>query len=87
MLPTQNTAGVVTGGFFPAFPYTEESQAWGPTPKTAKADELVVDLTNLDRVRVHAKRARLSCNPELDVTTDGPAQIRLAGCGKTITVG
>jgi hypothetical protein len=37
-------------------------------------------------VVVHTGRARLSCDPKLDVTTDGPATLVLAGCGKTIDV-
>jgi len=86
VLPTQTTAGVLAGGFFPAMPFAEQSQAWGPAPTTPKADELVLDLQNLERVRVHTKRARLSCNPELEITSDGPASVVLAGCGKKIAV-
>ncbi len=87
VLPTQNTAGVLAGGFFPALPFTEQSQAWGPAPKRPKADELVLDLANIDRIRVHVRRARLSCDPEIEVTSNAPAQVILVGCGRKIAVG
>jgi hypothetical protein len=35
-------------------------------------------------VVVHPARARLNCFPQLDVTTDGPLTLGLAGCGRTL---
>ena len=84
---TQNSAGVLTGGFFPAMTYLEQSQAWGKVPKAAKDDKLDLDLTNLSRVRVHVKRARLSCDPTMTVTSDGPVTVVLAGCGRSLPFG
>jgi hypothetical protein len=48
---------------------------------------LHIDAENLARVVVHPARARLSCHPQLDVTTDGPLTLTLAGCGRTLSFG
>jgi hypothetical protein len=77
---TQLGAGVLTGSNL-AMPYTEESRSWGPAPSAPVRDVLHLDLTNLDRVVVNVARARLDCHPNLDVTTDGPATVRLRGGG------
>ena len=47
-----------------------------------KRNRLAIELTNVKSVTIHAKRARVRCNAALDVTSDGPARIRLRGCGR-----
>jgi hypothetical protein len=84
---TQNGLGTLTGGTFPAIPFARQSQTWGATPSEPKRDRLELDLQNLKRVKVHVRRARLSCHPKLDVTSDGPAKVVLAGCGRKVSVG
>jgi hypothetical protein len=58
-------------------PYLHRQQDWGPVPSTAKADRLVVRATNVAAATVDARRARLSCNPVLDVESDGPLDLRV----------
>jgi hypothetical protein len=36
---------------------------------------------------VHPKRARLGCDARLRVKTDGPVDVRLAGCHRTASFG
>ena len=48
---------------------------------------LHLDAENLAQVVVHPGRARLTCRPQLDVTTDGPLTLTLAGCGRTLHFG
>jgi Putative esterase len=84
---TQHSAGALTGGSFPAMPYAEQSKAWGKAPAMHHADTLTLDLQNLKRVRVATARAGLSCHPKLDVSTDGPATVVLAGCGRSLHFG
>ena len=84
--PTQNGAGVLEGGFFPALAYTEQSQAWGETPTVLKRDRLDLELTNIERIRVHIARARLSCDLTVDVESDGPAEVVFVGCGELVGV-
>ena len=84
---TQHTAGVLTGGNNAAMPYTEQSKAWGKAPKAPRRNILHLDAENLSRVVVHPKRAKLGCDARLRVTTDGPVDLRLAGCHRTASFG
>jgi hypothetical protein len=77
---TSHTLGTLTGGNIPALEYAEQSRAWGKAPKTPVKDALNLDVTNLRNVTVHPRRARLDCGAKLDVTTDGPMTVKLAGC-------
>ena len=85
--PVATSGGVLTGGFLPALAYTERSRAWGPAPRTPVADRLEITATNVGHVTVDVHRARVSCAADLEVRTDGPVQIELAGCDRTVTAG
>lgn len=76
---------VLDGGAHGPMPYHRRQQDWTPAPAVAAADRLVIRATNLAETTVDVRRARLTCGPELDVTTDGPLQIHLAGCGRTVS--
>jgi hypothetical protein len=78
----EQSAGALTGGAHGPMPYSERSQAWAARPQTQEADRLEIETTNIARAVVNVERARLSCDAELDVDTDGPVTIRLAGCGR-----
>jgi hypothetical protein len=82
-------AGVLTGGLIPAMPYKRQYQTWSAPPKTPASDRLELDLTNIGAVTVDVDRARLSCRPALEISSDGPAVIRLSGhgCNRRIEVG
>jgi hypothetical protein len=77
---TQTGAGTLTGGQIPAIPYTSQSKSWGPAPSEAKADTLDIDATNVATVTIDAKRAKVNCNAQLNVVTDGPLTVTLADC-------
>jgi hypothetical protein len=81
---TQTGAGTLNGGNSGPMPYAEQKKTWGNAPATPPHDVLHLDAQNLRRVVVHAARARLTCHPQLDVTTDGPLTLVLGGCGRTI---
>jgi hypothetical protein len=68
-------------------PYTEQSRSWGKAPRAPRRDVLNLDAENLSGVVVHPKRARLGCDAELRVTTDGPLDVRLAGCHRIESFG
>jgi pimeloyl-ACP methyl ester carboxylesterase len=79
--------GVLTGGEIPAMAYVSRSQTWGPFGKAPKADALLLTVTNLRSVTIDVARAGLSCGARLHVKTDGPLDVELAGCGKTLHFG
>jgi C-terminal binding-module, SLH-like, of glucodextranase len=85
--PTKHGAGVLTGGNNPAMPYVEQSKDWGKTPQDPRRDVLRIDAQNLSHIVVHPRRAKLDCHADLHVTTDGPVEVRLAGCGHTESFG
>jgi hypothetical protein len=82
---TQNGAGVLTGGNNVAMPYVEKSKSWGTAPAEPVADVLHLDAENIAAVTVNLARAGLDCDADLDVTTDGPLIVHLAGCGKDLS--
>ena len=86
-LGTQSSAGVLDGGRKGPMAYQRSEQDWGPAPPAPRADVLVFDATNLASATVDLRRARLSCGARLEVKTDGPLALTLAGCDQTRTFG
>lgn len=78
VLAVAASTGAVPGGSRGPMSFARRERAWGPAPAAPKADRLVVRATNLAAATVDARRARLSCAPVLDVTTDGPLDLRIA---------
>jgi len=84
---TKHSAGTLTGGNTPVMPYIEQSKSWGKAPHKARRNVLHLNVRNLSRAVVHPHRAKLGCNATLRVTTDGPLEVRLAGCHRTESFG
>ena len=83
-LPTRWGAGVLTGGVYtPAF--LSRGREWAPVPQTPAANRLEIRAQNIASVTVHPDRSRVGCDAELEVATDGPVAVTLAGCGRTDT--
>ena len=84
--PGETTAGggSLTGGgpFPPALAYTERAKAWGEAAGAPRADRLRIVATNLSQMVVNVQRARVTCDAELEVDSDGPLTVRLEGCGR-----
>ena len=81
------TAGVLTGGSHPGgLPYQERILAWGPTPAAPVADRLDVTATGISDASIDVARARVDCNVDLHITSDGPLTIHLGGCARTVSV-
>jgi hypothetical protein len=82
--PTRTSAGTLDGGNLGSLAFTRREKGWGPAKSIPTADRLEIDAENLSRIIVHTRRARLSCRPRIDLQTDGPLTVRLAGCGRAI---
>jgi predicted esterase len=74
--------GTLTGGTIPTIGYSSSSQTWGPVPKIPVADTLDVKVRNVATVTIDHRRARVSCKPKINLDSDGPVKIVLAGCEK-----
>jgi hypothetical protein len=85
--PTRNGAGTLQGGNLGPLSFVERAKSWGGASPATRRNVLHLDAHNLARVVVHPRRARLTCHPKLDVTTDGSLSVRLAGCGRTARFG
>jgi hypothetical protein len=81
---TMTGSGMLTGGSLGTLEYSRQFKGWTPVPTAPVADRLDVTATNIGAVTVDVKRARVSCNVDLHVTTDGPLTVRLAGCNRTV---
>jgi hypothetical protein len=77
---TALSAGVLTGGTIPALAFERQSQSWGPTPSRPVADRLDIAATNVSAISIDPQRARVDCNVQLQVHSDGPLQVTLTGC-------
>jgi len=82
-LPTQHGAGALTGGTLPAIAYTSQSRQWGPTPPALVRNRLDIVAKNISALTIDPSRAHITCGAALDVNTDGPVSVTLAGCGRT----
>jgi hypothetical protein len=83
--PTVQSSGTLGPGGLGEIPFRRRSKQWGPPPATAERDVLTLVARNLARVRIHVERARLSCHPRFEVDTDGPLNVKLAGCGRELS--
>ena len=69
---------ILYGGSHGPLPCQERALNWSPAPRQARADELVINATNVSAVTVDAARARVSCRARLDITSDGPLRVTMA---------
>ena len=84
---TRTGQGTLPPGNLGTFAYTERSRSWGEPGTEPKRDELTLEVENLRSLTVAVRRARLSCDAKLDVTTDGPLTVKLAGCSRKLSFG
>jgi hypothetical protein len=84
VLPVALSAGTLEGGSHGPLPYTRRTLAWGPAPVQAKSDEIDVTASNLATATIEPRRARVDCQAQIDVTSDGPLDVTLAGCNRVI---
>ena len=84
---TQHGGGALAPGTLGSIEFTEQSKAWGAVPSESTLDVLVIDAKNVAAVTVDPARARVDCDAGLDVKTDGPLTVTLAGCGRKAVVG
>jgi glucodextranase-like protein len=84
---TQHGGGALGPGTLGNLPFTEQSKSWGAVPKRSMINVLEIHATNVRSVTIDPVRARVDCDAQLDVTSDGPLAITLAGCGRNASLG
>jgi hypothetical protein len=67
--------------------YASLTQTWGPATPAPASDTLDVNATNVAAATIDPSRAHVDCNARLNVTSDGPITVTLAGCGRSVQAG
>jgi hypothetical protein len=73
----QNGAGAVSGGTRGPMPYVSQALDWAKAPATDRADKLIVKATDVVTATVDARRARVSCHPEVDLSQAPGLKLRI----------
>ena len=81
---TQPGSGSLTGGNLGTIEYTSRAKTWGDAPAAPRENVIDVKATNISRASIHVDRARVACDVTLNVTSDGPIDIALPGCNRTV---
>jgi hypothetical protein len=83
---TRVGAGALSGGTIPVIAYERQFQDWGAASATPVTDRLDIQTSNVRAITIDVARARVDCNVQLNVSSDGPLTVRLRGCEGAATV-
>jgi hypothetical protein len=83
----QNGTGALDGGNLGTINYLSQAQTWGSAPSTPHADTIDINATNVAKAQINVQRAAVDCNVKLNITTDGPIAVTLAGCNRVVNAG
>ena len=81
---TQHGAGTLTGGNLPALAFVSQFQTLGPAPAIPVEDVIDLTTTNIATVSINPDRAAVDCNATINITSDGPIAVTLAGCNRVV---
>jgi hypothetical protein len=84
---TQPGAGQLTGGNLGPVEFTSRTKTWSAPPPAPEANVIDVTATNIAKASINVGRASVNCSVTLNVTTDGPIDIVLPGCNRTVHAG
>jgi predicted esterase len=84
---SQPGTGALTGGNMGPLTYASLTQTWAPATPAPTGDTLEINATNIATATIDPARARVDCSAKLNVTSDGPISITLAGCNRTVEGG
>jgi hypothetical protein len=57
-----------------------QSRDWGTATTIPVRNQLDIVAQNVSAVTIHPNRAKVNCNATLNVQSDGPIVVTLAGC-------
>jgi hypothetical protein len=87
---SQPGTGTLTGGNMGPLAFASLSQTWSapsPAAPAAASDAVDVNATNIATATIDPSRAHVDCNAQVNITTDGPISVTLAGCSRTVQAG
>jgi hypothetical protein len=77
LLERQTGTGTMPSGLT----YTFQAHQWGVAATQTPANRLDIEAENIGSVTINPWRAKVDCDAEVRVTTDGLLAVKLAGCG------
>jgi hypothetical protein len=80
-----NGGGALVGGAYP-LAYGSRTQSFLGPVVASHTDVLDLSLTNVRSMTVDVRRAHLTCRVQLRGMSDGPTQVTLAGCGRSVSL-
>jgi hypothetical protein len=83
--PEQSTGGALEGGSHGPLPYARRVRGWGDAPRTAKANRVDIEATDLSTATLDVRRAGVGCDADLRIRSTRPLRLALAGCDQTVT--
>jgi pimeloyl-ACP methyl ester carboxylesterase len=81
---TQLGTGTLNGGSLGSILFDSRAKTWGAAPAAARSDTIEVTAKNVRSAAISVGRARVSCNVKLNISTDGPIDIAIPGCNRTV---
>jgi predicted esterase len=82
---TERGTGTLEGGNLGTLIYTGQKKAWGEPPPQPVANKVEITATGIKSAVLHVERARVDCDAEVVIESDGPLTVELAGCDRTVT--
>ncbi|HVJ28842.1 MAG TPA: alpha/beta hydrolase-fold protein, partial [Gammaproteobacteria bacterium] len=82
---TERGSGTLEGGNLGSIVYTKQKKAWGDPPPQPVANKVEIKATGIESAVLHVERARVDCDAEIVIESDGPLTVTLAGCDRTVT--
>jgi hypothetical protein len=76
--------GTLEAGHLGNLQFTRQARTWGPTPETGKQDRIDVTAGGIESATIDPARARVDCQADVRITSDGPLTVTLAGCNRTV---
>jgi hypothetical protein len=82
---TERGSGTLEGGNLGSLIYTTQLRRWGKPPAQDEENRLVVTATGIASAAIDVRRARVGCDAEVEIESDGPMAVRLRGCDRIVT--
>jgi hypothetical protein len=82
---TERGTGTLTGGNLGNLLYTKQARTWGDAPPEPSANRIEINAAGLESAVLNVTRAHVDCDVQVDIESDGPFELTLAGCGRTVT--
>ena len=81
---TMYGVGSVPNGNLGTLTFTKQAKTWGAPIGAMRGDEIDLTATNIKSLSINVSRARVDCNVNLKITSDGPIAVTLPGCNRIV---